>query len=222
MVISLSACETTENYKTILLKTTGSVEIEPDEASIRIQLNCVDKDISTAKNQLIKKADMLYASLKKHGINDKDILTTRVDMNKDYTWKNNTYVFKGYKASTTTNVKVRDLKILEDLYPELLSNEQLTVGGLSYQHSKMDSLNEVAYLNALEKAKTLADKIISTLPEQNKVITQISNIEITKSGNTNERKLKGLQESEINRSAMTINVGNMIAQKQLYVEFKIY
>ena len=223
IVISLIGCDTKDNFKTIILKTSGYVEIEPDEANILIQLNCVHKNIMTAKNCLIEKSNKLNNSLTKHGVQEQDILTTRVDLNKDFIWRNNSNIFNGYKASTSLNVKVRDLKILEELYPELLSNQQLTIGGLTYQHSKIDSLNEIAYLRALENANKLADKIISTLPERNKMITQISNIEISKSDNNYKAEFKRLEANyELDKSKMTINVGNMIAEQQLYVEFKIY
>ena len=223
IVISLIGCDTKDNFKTIILKTSGYVEIKPDEANILIQLSCVDKNIMTAKDCLIEKSDKLNTSLTKYGIQEQDILTTRVDLNKDFIWRNNSNIFNGYKASTSMNVKVRDLKILEDLYPELFSNQQLTIGGLTYQHSKIDSLNEIAYLRALENANKLADKIISTLPEKNKMITQISNIEISKSDNNYKAEFKRLEANyELDKSKMTINVGNMIAEQQLYVEFKIY
>jgi len=223
LIISLFGCDTKENFKTIILKTTGNIEIEPDEASILIQINCVDKNIMTAKNCLMEKSDKLYASLTKYGIQKQDILTTRVDLNKDFSWINNSYVFNGYNASSTAHVKIRELKILDDLYPELLSNEQLTIGGLTYHHSKIDSLNEIAYLRALENASRLADKIISTLPEKNKMVVQISNIEISKSDDHIKAEFKVLNEAnnpEI--SKMIINAGNMIVEQQLYVEFKIY
>ncbi len=222
VIISLIGCSSKENFKTILLKTSGYVEIEPDKASIQIQIYCIDRNIMRAKDCLIERSNNLTESLKKHGIPEKDILTTRVDLNKDFIWRNNSNIFNGYKASTTTNVKIRDLKVLEVLYPELLNNPQLTVGGLSYQHSKIDSLNQIAYLRALENANKLADKILSKLPEKNKMITQISNIEISKSDNTYKRFNYKEEEIEIDKSKMVINVGNMVAVKEIYVEFKIY
>jgi uncharacterized protein YggE len=223
IIISLFGCVTKENFKTIILKTSGHVEIEPDEASILIQINCVDKNIMTAKNCLIDKSNKLNASLAKYGIKEPDILTARVDLNKDFIWRNNSHVFNGYRASTSTNIKIRDLKILENLYPELLSNQKLSIGGLTYQHSKIDSLNEIAYLKALENANNLSEKILSTLPEKNKMITQISNVEISRSNNNYKAEFKNLlEDNELDKSKMIINIGNMIAEKQLYVEFKIY
>jgi uncharacterized protein YggE len=222
-VVLLISCNSGNDYKTILLKTSGSVEIAPDEASIIINANCINKDIKQAKSCLIDITSSLNDDLINFGIQKEDILTTNVNLSKDYIWTNNSEVFNGYRASTTTSVRVRDLKILDELYSNLLSNDKLGIGSLTYGHSKMDSINNVAYLKALENANKLADQILSQLPEKNKSIMQVSNFEISGSEPMPEVKYKNLEESQVlDKSNLTINFGNMVAMQQLYVEYKIY
>jgi uncharacterized protein YggE len=222
-VILLTGCNAEKDYKTILLKTSGIVEVAPDEASISLNLSCVDKNIEQAKTCLLTISSRLNEDLVKFKIRKEDILTTNVNLNKDYVWINNSNIFNGYLASTTTRVKIRDLTVLDDVYTKLLSNENLTIGSLTYNHSKLDSINEVAYLLALENANKLADKILSRLPEKNKAITRISNFEITRSEINPESGFRNLEKSVVQeQSQLTVNIGNMIAEKALYVEFKIY
>jgi uncharacterized protein YggE len=223
-VFLLISCNPGNDYKTILLKTSGFVEIAPDEASIILDANCVDMNIKQAKDCLIDITSKLNDELTSFGIQKVDILTTNVNLSKDYIWTNNSEVFNGYRASTTTRVKVRDLKILDELYSKLLSNEKLTIGSLSYGHSKMDSITGVASLKALENANKLADQILSQLPEKSKIITQISNFEISKSEAQTERNAKMLEVTEqaLDKSSITVNIGNIMAVQNLYVEFKIY
>jgi len=219
----LISCNPEKDYKTILLKSSGIVEVAPDEASLSLNLSCVDKNIEQAKSCLLNISSRLNEDLINFKIRKEDILTTNVNLNKDYVWINNSNIFNGYLASTTTRVKIRDLTILDEVYTKLLSNENLTIGSLIYNHSKLDSINEVAYLIALENANKLADKILSRLPEKNKAITQISNFEITRSEISPEPNLRKLAEVEVqDQSQLTVNIGNMIAEKHLYVEFKIY
>ena len=221
--ILLISCSPKKDYKTILLKTSGIVEVAPDEASLSLNLSCVDKNIEQAKACLVSISSMLNDDLLNFGIKKEDILTTNVNLNKDYVWINNSNIFNGYLASTTTRVTIRDLTILDEVYIKLLSNEKLTIGSLTYNHSRLDSINEVAYLNALENANKLADKILSRLPEKNKAITQISNFEITRSKISPEPGLMKNEEFAVQyQSQLTVNIGNMIAEKALYVEFKIY
>ena len=222
-VVLLVSCNSGNDYKTILLKTSGSVEIAPDEASIIINASCINKDIKQAKSCLIDITSSLNDDLLNFGIQKEDILTTNVNLSKDYIWSNNSEVFNGYRASTTTSVRVRDLKILDELYSNLLSNDKLGIGSLTYGHSKMDSINNIAYLKALENANKLADQILSQLPEKNKSIMQVSNFEISGSEPMPEVKYKNLEESQVlEKSTLTINIGNMVAIQQLYVEYKIY
>jgi len=222
-VIILISCNTEKNYKTILLKSSGIVEVAPDEASLSLNLSCVDKNIEQAKSCLLNISSRLNEDLINFKIRKEDILTTNVNLNKDYVWINNSNIFNGYLASTTTRVKIRDLTILDEVYTRLLSNENLAIGSLTYNHSRLDSINEVAYLIALENANKLADKILSRLPEKNKAITQISNFEISRSKISPEPGLMKNEEFAVqDQSQLTVNIGNMIAEKALFVEFKIY
>lgn len=219
----LISCNPEKNYKTILLKTSGIVEVAPDEASLSLNLSCVDKNIEQAKTCLLSISSRLNEDMINFKIRKEDILTTNVNLNKDYVWINNSNIFNGYLASTTTRVKIRDLTILDEIYTKLLSNENLTIGSLTYNHSRLDSINEVAYLIALENANKLADKILSRLPEKNKAISRISNFEITRSEIDPEPVMRKNEEFAVQaQDQLTVNIGNMIAEKALYVEFKIY
>lgn len=222
-VILLISCNPEKNYKTILLRTSGIVEVAPDEASLSLNLSCVDKNIEQAKTCLLNISSRLNEDMINFKIPKEDILTTNVNLNKDYIWVNNSNIFNGYLASTTTRVKIRDLTILDKIYTKLLSNENLTIGSLTYNHSKLDSINEVAYLIALENANKMADKILSRLPEKNKTITRISNFEIPGSEINPEPGLRNLEKSVAqDQSLLTVNIGNILTEKYLYVEFKIY
>jgi len=222
-VLMLISCNPKNDYKTILLKATGTVEIAPDEASIIINASCTDKDINQAKACLIQITSGLNENLNEFGIQKEDILTTNVNLNKEYNWINNSQVFTGYRASTTTSVRVRNLNNLDELYSTLLGNDKLSFGSLTYGHSKMDSINNIAYIKALESANKTANQILDQLPEKNKSIVQVSNLEIEKSDSRLNLKYERLAENEsIDKSSLTINLGNVVAVQQLFVEYKIY
>lgn len=220
--VLLVSCTPKNDYKTILLKASGTVEIAPDEASIIITASCLNMDIKQAKSCLIDITSNLDNAIRGFGIPKEDILTTNVNLNKQFIWSNNSEVFNGYNASTTTTVRVRDLTILDELYTNLLSNDKLTIGSLTYSHSKMDSINNIAYIKALENANKLADQLLTQLPEKNKSILQVSNFETAKSENPDILLEKHAVNQELRESSLTINFGNMVAIQQLYVEYKIY
>jgi uncharacterized protein len=220
-LLILIGCTASREFKTIILKTSGIVETAPDEASITISVTCVDMIIEQAKMCLIEKTEGLNDDLERYAIPKEDILTTQVNLTKDYIWRNNSNIFNGYRASTSMNVKIRDLKILEELYATLLTNEQLTIGALTYSHSKMDSISGLAYLKALENANTLADRILSQIPEKNKVIKQISNIRTERSEGS-PGVFRKLEVAEMDQERLPVNTGNIVNEQQLYVEYEIY
>jgi len=228
MLALLSACQMNSNststkFKTIMIESVGKVETMPNEAAFYINLSCLDKSVATAKECLVKQSNDLMNKLLSYGIKKEDILTTSVDLQKSYKWMNNSQVFEGYRSSTTIHVKMRDLDKLDIVYTDLLENENLELGGLSYTHSEMDSLKNDAYVNALKKADVLADKLLTELPEKNKEVLKIGNVQITASVPAPQYKLANaaMMESSMDGGSIAISKGTIRVEATLYVEYSI-
>ncbi|HEX5001859.1 MAG TPA: SIMPL domain-containing protein [Bacteroidia bacterium] len=209
-----------------MIKSEGEVETLPDEASFYIELSCIDKSIKVSKNCLVDKSNNLINTLLKFEIRKDDILTTAVNMSKSYTWKFNSNVFEGYRSSTTVYVTVKDIEKLDDIYTELMENQNLDLGGLSYSHSKLDSLKNEAYVKALEKAGILADKLLEKLPESKKEILKIGNVEIKASYPKDEESNFELKERAANinmnaNNSIAISKGTVLVTATLFVEYQI-
>jgi uncharacterized protein len=211
-LITLASCQSrptsqASKFKTITIKSYGEVETLPDMATFNISLNCLAQSVKASKKCLVDKSNELNEKLLSFGIDKKDILTTSITMNKSYTWRNNSNVFEGYRSSTETYITVRNLDKLDEIYTELLENRNLELGGLSYSHSKMDSLQNEAYLNALKKSDVLADKLLTELPESKKEILKIGNVELSASLPESDR-------SEVMLEANDGYLGNGLMRKQ--------
>ncbi len=224
-MIMLSACHQEANLKTITLKANGSVQVKPDEASASINIQCVNKNIELANACLVKESASLKAILVGLGIEEKDILTTQVNLSKSFVWRNNSNVFDGYNASTAVNVTVRDLAIISSFYTELLTHDKFIVGSLTYRHSDYDTLKNQAYLKALDNSNDLAKDLLAKLPEANKEIIQISNVEI-KANNRPSVERKALQfsamSSDSSNPGISVTVGSMVIEQTLFVEYRIF
>lgn len=222
-LVFLSSCNNSSDYKTVILKSTGIVETTPDEASLTINASCVNQDVVQARSCLSAISSDLNNVLGSFNIPGEDILTTNISLSKDYIWQNNSQVFTGYRAAVTTRVKVRDLSILDKLYTQLLGKEQLVIGSLTYSHSKIDSINDAAYLKALENANNTADRILSKLQQKNKEIIRISNIELPESEIEPVMNLRKFTQNEAAVSDQVImNIGNVTAIRDLFVEYRLY
>ncbi len=212
-------------FKTIMIKSDGEVETLPDMASFQISLNCLDKSIKESKNCLVDKSNELNTRLQSFGISKEDILTTAVEMNKSYIWSNNSNIFEGYRSSTTLIVTVRTIEKLDEIYTELLENRNLDLGGLNYSHSKLDSLKNEAYVNALDKAGILADRLLEKLPESKKEILKIGNVEISatlpEAQDYKEEEVFNMAEVKMKNQSIAINNGTVRVTSTLFVEYQI-
>lgn len=218
-----TACLQENVPKSIVLKSSGYVLAEPDQAAIDLNLSSVDKNLARVKTRLIQNASAVSDMLVKLGIDEKDILTTSLRLNKEYQWQNGTNVFKGYNASSQVHVVIQNLDILGDFYSRFLVMEDLSIGNLNYQHSKMDSLSNEAYLKALENANELAEKLLTKLPETNKSIVRISTIKFAASTPENNTLLfdEEMSMDKSYKSKMPVSTGNMVVEQSLYVEYAI-
>lgn len=217
-----------KKFKTIMLKTSGQVETLPDEAAFRINLECLKPSVKAAKTCLVDESNELNQRLIDFGIDQNDILTSAVNLNKSYTWRNGSHVFEGYKSSATVYVTVKDLDKLDAIYTELLEKRNLNLGGLSYTHSKMDSLKNEAYANALGNANTLAKRLLQELPESNAEILKIGNVKISASTPDAVKMeddymiMSDMEEAKISRNQnVNISKGTVYVSATLFVEYLI-
>ncbi len=230
IILSFLSCQNNRTadpakFKTIMIKSFGEVEALPDVANFHISLSCLDTSIKASKNCLVEKSNDLVKVLKSFGVAEEDILTTAVSLNRSYTYRNNTRVFEGYRSSTSVFVTVKNIENLDEIYTELLENRNLELGQLSYSHSKIDSLKNEAYSNALEKAGILADKLLEGLPETEKEILKIGNVEISASlpEERNARYQQDVTEQaeSANEASIAINKGTVKVNATLFVEYQI-
>src|SRR5690606_29866880 len=121
------------------------------------------------------------------------------------------------------HVKVRDLNKLDVIYTDLLENEKLELGGLTFSHSDMDNLKNDAYVNALKKADILADKLLTELPEKNKEVLKIGNVQITSSNPVaqEQRNMMYAKAEMSDAGSVAISAGKIKVEATLYVEYQI-
>ena len=216
------SCNSIRNVRTMILSASGEVSAEPDIAKITIELSCVDKDITTSKECLISKSDELNNLILSYDIKKEDILTTAIDLSQKFDWSRESNKFIGYESSITTRLTVKNMDILEKLIPQLLVNENIRLRNLTYDHTKIDSLKNLAYKRALNNANILADELLSKMKESNKEIIRIGNVDFSTTGriyhNSNN---SGLMASISDVANISVNNGTVNIQSSLMVEYMI-
>ncbi len=211
-------------FKTIMIKSVGTIETVPDQATFSINLHCLDQSVKSSKHCLVLKSNELVNKLQSMGVKKSDILTTSVTLDKSYSWRNNSNIFEGYRSATSIIVTVKNIDSLDEIYTELLENRNLELGGLEYSHSRIDSLHNEAYAEALKKSGVLVDKLLEKLPENDKEVLKIGNVEITAS-TPKENRAWGdavkTEEATIGNQSIGISTGTIRIDATLYVEYGI-
>lgn len=234
VVLTVIACSDNHpptRIKTMHLKSAGTVQYLPNEAYLSLHISCLDKDITASKDCLLKQAEELKSLIKGCKISDEDVYTNAVRQSKSYSWKHSSQVFEGYSSNMSLDLKISNIKLLDTLYPTLLTKEDVNIGYLSFSHSNIDSLNNVAYQNAVSNANRDADNLLSKMKERHKEVLKIGNVSLPKGHLYQESK--GLYENSLDKeydgyamkaegnSTLSVTPGTYTISKSIFVEFSI-
>ncbi len=89
----------------------------------------------------------------------KDIKVSNVSTNKDYDYSGNRQVFKGYSAQQILEVRLKDIRQIEQFTEALLATKISSIENIRYNHSKADSIQRAVNLMALADAKKTAEQM---------------------------------------------------------------
>jgi uncharacterized protein YggE len=144
----------------------GTVYAKPDCANLSFVVVTENKKALTAHTQNASDSNALMDQLKKVGIEDKDISTTRFAISQKFNYpKDGEPIFAGYSVNHYITVKVHDLKKVGSLIDNSIS-DSVRVTGISFAISNRNELVEKARLLALTDAKRKANILAKGLDEE--------------------------------------------------------
>ena len=159
---------------TIDVAGSGDAVAIPDIATISFTVTETAKTVADAQDKAATKVNATIAGLKNAGIADKDIKTTSYNINPHYEYQNSVCsangvcppsksIVTGYDVSQSTDVKVRDLKKVGDLFTLIGTNGVQNVNGPSFSVDNPDMVQATARANAIDNAKAKADVLAKAL-----------------------------------------------------------
>lgn len=142
---------------------TGTATEVPDLAMLSLGINEQGSSLATAQASANKKSQTLVDSIKKLGVEDRDIKTTSYNVTPNYDYKTNSRNISGYSISINYSVKVRDLDKVNDVLNEATAQGANNIGGISlgFSDEKKDSLLEKARIDAIAEAKKKGESLAS-------------------------------------------------------------
>lgn len=155
---------------TITVSGEGKIAITPDLAELNFGVTTgAQTTANTASDKLTADMEKILAAVKALGIEDKDITTESYYLNPVYDYTTGGQRLRGYEASQTLRVKVRDLTKVSDVLTAATDNGANTAGGVSFTledpEAKKDEARTEAIANAKAKAEALAQQLGEELGE---------------------------------------------------------
>ncbi len=144
------------------ISTSGSAVIQPDMATLSINVTVKEKDASAAKAQADKRVAQYFDFLKAQGIEKKDINAANISTSPDYVYdkEKEESVIRGYNASRSVTVKVHDLNKLNTLLDGALKSGLNDISavefGVNNPEKYREEVRQKAISDAISQAKSVA------------------------------------------------------------------
>lgn len=158
---ALAAPEGDAPSRTMTVSGNGIATGKPDIATINLGVLSEAKTATAALAENNQKMSMLFSSLKKAGIKEDDIQTSRFDVSPRYA-KNHTGSsyserrIDGYRVSNQVHVIVRDLDRFGKILDAAVGDGANTMNRISFGFSDPEPLVDKARINAILDAKRKA------------------------------------------------------------------
>ncbi|MBT8318640.1 MAG: SIMPL domain-containing protein [Gramella sp.] len=138
----------------------GIVKVEPDEVLIKSRIEHEGSSAAEVKKQNDEVVDKVIKFLKSQNIEEKDIQTDYLNLNKRYDYNDKTY---SYVANQAISITLHEIKEYEKIMKGLLENGLNRIDGIQFKSSQMEKYEQearkIAVLNAQEKAKQLVEPL---------------------------------------------------------------
>ncbi len=135
----------------------GHASAAPDMARLRIEVSIRDRQSEAAMEQITTASDTVMAVLTAYGVSEADIETTSLSLNENWEYENDKRVFKGFSASTSLSVDVRDLTRIDNLVATLSKDGATSIRGPYFEIEDKFALRNEARRNAVQDGLATAE-----------------------------------------------------------------
>lgn len=142
----------------------AKVSTPPDIASLSFGVTSGRQTTAKAATQLIaKNMTAILAAVKEQGVEEKDIATESFYLNPVYDYTQNGQIPRGFEATQSLRVKVRNLDSIGDVLTAATNAGANQAGGISLSVDNPDSLKAEARAMAIQKAQDKAKALAKDL-----------------------------------------------------------
>lgn len=158
ILIAMTASTFAQEKPTPLVNVNGEhiIKVEPDGADVNFMIITTNKDLQTAKRENDALVSKAIVFLKSKNIADKDLRTTRVDLQPYNEYVKDEKPVPMFRAQQSLTFKVADLNKLTDLLSGLVDLGVNNIQSVQFTSSKLKQLQDEARAEAMLDAKRKA------------------------------------------------------------------
>ena len=167
-----------------MITVTGRAErhIAPDEAHVTVNVTALDMKLQTAKADHDQKLRKVMEIAKAAGIDEAQVKSQSSNVQPQYTYENNSRVFKGYRVATNLDITVMKIDAVGGLLEKLMAAgletksdpEWQGLTSVSYTISNPDTLRDEMMADAIKNAHDKAERMAVAAGANLGVVYQIS------------------------------------------------
>jgi uncharacterized protein YggE len=145
------------NPRQVTVVGSGNVQGVPDTLTADVSVEAAAADVTTAMNQANDRQKSVLNALNASGIDQKDISTTQVSLQPQYT---DNSVISGYRASNALQIKIRKLDTASQVLANVISagGDATRINSVSYSIEDDSKLVSDARARAFNDAKQRAQQ----------------------------------------------------------------
>lgn len=141
----------------------GEVKIQPDQLQFMVGVEVREKNLEDARRIADQRTAALISSLKKSGIEDKNVQTTYLLLQPIYAGEYGQTTPQSYLATRTITVIMNKLDKYDEVMSGLYKAGANRVDGISFQHTQLKKHQEEARRKAVQEAKQKATMLATEL-----------------------------------------------------------
>lgn len=178
LIIALPVMAQQEPHRSIVnVSGEGVVKVEPDEVIIKSRIEHEGTSAAEVKKQNDEVVNKVIKYLKSQGIEEKDIQTDYVNLNKRYDYNDKTY---SYVANQAISINLKNIKAYEKIMKGLLENGLNRIDGIQFKSSQMEKYEREARKKAVLNAQITARQLAEPLGQQIGKAVSISEMDYNK------------------------------------------
>lgn len=195
----------------------GIVKVVPDQVVIRARVEHEGLKAEEVKKQNDQSVNQIIKFLKNEGIEEKNIETDYVNLNKRYNYEDKSSL---YVANQAISIKLEDISEYEAIMQGLFKNGLNRIDGVQFKSSEMDKYEaearQKAVLDAQKKAREFAEPLGQEIGKA---------LNISESGGDNYQPVYRMAEMKMSDSPegqQTIAPGEMEITVKVNVSFQLH